>query len=174
MTHRWLPLLTIALAGSAQAAGTLPGFGWFAGMAGSCWVGTFPDGKTEHRQCYTTQFGRFLRGTAALRVRQEGELQLVFEGDSVFAWDESRRKIVYYIWGADGSHRQLEAEYLGDELAFPVPDKSDATKVAYRSVWRRIDSDTFEVRRERPSGDGWGAELKVVYRRTGLDTPKSR
>jgi hypothetical protein len=173
MTHRWLPLLTIALAGLAHAADAVPGFGWFADMAGSCWVGTFPDGKTEHRQCYTTQFGRFLRGTAELRVRENDKLQLVFEGDSLFTWDEGRRKIVYYIWGSDGSHRQLEAGFLGDELAFPVPDRNDATKVAYRSVWRRTDTDTFEVRRERPSGDGWTTELTVIYRRTGLESAKN-
>jgi hypothetical protein len=174
MTHRWLPLLTLAFAGSAHAADALPGFGWFADMADACWVGAFPDGKTEHSQCYSTQFGKFLRGTAALHVRQESESQLVFEGDSLFAWDEGRKRIVYYIWGSDGSHRQLEAEYLGDELAFPVPDKNDATKVAYRSVWRRIDADTFEVRRERPGGDGWTSELKVVYRRADQRKPASQ
>ena len=39
-----------------------PGFGWFRSVADSCWVGQFPDGRTEHTQCYTSQFGKFLRG----------------------------------------------------------------------------------------------------------------
>jgi len=144
--------LLVVLSASVDAQAIDPGFGWFADLAGSCWVGLLPDGETEHTQCYETQFHKFLRGAAVLKTQREGQWQPVFEGDSLFAWDETRKAIVYYIWGSDGSHRPLEARYVGDELSFPVPARADASKVAYRSVWRRIDPDTFEVRRERPDG----------------------
>jgi hypothetical protein len=49
---------------------------------------------------------------------------------------------------------------------FPVPSRADPATVAYRTVWRRLDADSFEVRRERPKGDAWATELTVVYRRT--------
>jgi hypothetical protein len=85
----------------------------------------------------------------------------------LFTWDESRKVIVYYIWGSDGTHRQLEARYVGEELTFPVPLRADPSKVAYRSVWRRLSGDAFEVRRERPKGaDEWTTEVTVLYRRT--------
>lgn len=156
-----------ALVASAPARGVDPGFGWFAGLAGACWTGTFPDGKTEHTQCYMAQFGKFLRGTAALKALKDGQWQTAFEGDSVYAWDASRKAIVYYLWGSDGSHRQLDASYAGDELVFAVPSRADPRTIAYRSVWRRIDADTFEVRRERPNDGAWTTELTVVYRRSG-------
>lgn len=91
----------------------------------------------------------------------------VFEGDSLFAWDEATRSIVYYIWGSDGSHQRLEARYIGEELAFPVPSRKDPAQIAYRSVWRRISDDSFEVRRERPAAGAWSTEMSVVYRRVG-------
>jgi hypothetical protein len=74
---------------------TLLAFGWFAEMVGSCWVGTFPDGKTQHTHCYTAQFDQFIRGTATLSVDGVNK----FSGDSVFAWDDKEKRIVYYIWG---------------------------------------------------------------------------
>jgi hypothetical protein len=148
----------------AAAAPPLSKFGWFADMVGSCWVGTFPDGKTRHSHCYTTQFDRFIRGTATLAVDGTDK----FAGDSVFAWDEKEQRIVYYIWASDGSHRSHEARYAGDELAFPIYSQKDPGKVLYRSVWRRIGADSFQVRREVPEGSGWKTELTVVYRRRPL------
>lgn len=158
--------LLLCLPAMSISAQELPaGFGWFASMAGSCWVGQFPDGRTEHTQCYTSQFGKFVRGTASLAAVKEGTRQHAFEGDSVFAWDGPSGKIVYYIWGSDGSHRQLHAQFVGEELHFPVPSRTEPARVSYRSAWRRIDENTFEVRRERPQGDQWSNELTVIYRK---------
>lgn len=158
-------LATIALgavAGAAQAE--MPaGFAWFAELAGQCWAADFPDGKTRHRQCYTTQFSRFLRGTAQLVV----DGKPMFDGDSIYSWDAAGARIVYTIWGSDGQHRQLDARWVDGELHFPVPARADPARIAFRSVWRRLDASSFEVRRERPpaAGEGaWTVELKVVYR----------
>ena len=88
-----------------------------------------------------------------------------FFGDSVFMWDPKSGRIVYSIWGSDGSLSSHEAHYLGDELSFPVNSRRDPGKLAYRSIWRRIDGESFEVRREVPDGTGWRTELKVLYRK---------
>jgi hypothetical protein len=169
---RLLPTVLAGLVfahGSAAKAATPDGFGWFGNLAGACWTGTFPDGKTTHTQCYTRQFDKFVRGTATLAEQRDGAAQTLFEGDSVFAFDEGTRRIVYYIWGSDGVHRRLEAHYIGDELAFPVESRKQPGQIAYRSVWRRLGDDAFEVRRERPSASEWNVELRVVYRRISLD-----
>ena len=158
-------LLSCAASTGAQAPAALAQFGWFAELAGACWSGRFPDGKTVHTQCYTTQFDRFLRGTATLAVDRDGRLERQFEGDSLFAVDRNSGRIVYFIWGSDGSHGRLEASWLGDELAFPVPSRKDPAQIAYRSVWRRLAPDAFEVRRERPAGAAWSTEFTVTYRK---------
>jgi hypothetical protein len=95
-----------------------------------------------------------------------------FSGDSLFAWDEAEQKIIYYIWGADGSHSRHEAYYEGQDLVFPVNSKSDPGTIAYRSLWRRVDDSTIEVRRQVPEGpqDGslaefnWRTELMVYHK----------
>lgn len=151
----------------AQSQSLPQGFGWFATLAGSCWSADFPDGKTRHEQCYTTQFNRFMRGTATLAAEKDGTHVIAFSGDSHFAWNEVKRAMDYYIWGSDGSYRQLEARYEGDELHFPIPSRTEPQKVSLRSVWRRVDSNTFEVRRERLADGAWKQEFAVTYRRAG-------
>ena len=164
MKHRpWLIAALVFL--SAPSTAAAQEFGWFAQLVGSCWRGVFPDGITSHRQCYTRQFEKFVRGTAELRVRRDGNETVQFQGDSLFTWNPSAKSIDYYIWGSDGSHRQLAAQYVGEELHFPVPSRQDPSKVAFRSVWKRLDESSFEVRRERPLEAGWSVELRVVYRK---------
>jgi hypothetical protein len=146
-------------------------FGWFADVVGSCWEGRFPDGKTLHTHCYTSQFGQFIRGTATLVGEHDGHPRQ-FEGDSMFAWNDKDRRIDYYIWGSDGSHNRLEAYYNGEELVFPVASKKDRSTVVFRSVWRRIDASSFEVRREVPADGGWKTEFTVRYERRPLTEPR--
>jgi hypothetical protein len=65
-----LVLLLVAVASPAQTPGDpLAPFGWFKDLAGSCWSGSNEDGKTLDTQCYSVQFGRFLRGTINLSGR---------------------------------------------------------------------------------------------------------
>lgn len=163
--QRYFVIAFLLFAGAAHAGAPLGKFGWFADVVGTCWVGTFPDSKTQHSHCYTSQFDQFIRGTATLSSEQDGKMKDQFFGDSLFTWDENEKRIVYYIWGSDGSHGKHEAYYSNDELVFPVKSKSDPEKVMFRSVWHRIDSDSFEVRREVPDGEGWKTEMKVLYRK---------
>ena len=167
------PALALLMAGAGSAQSQTADFRWLAGLAGACWSGVFPDGKTRHTQCYRMQFDRFLRGSASLSIEQNGVSRLQFEGDSVFAADPANASIVYYIWGSDGSHRQLSAHFSGDEILFPVPSRKAPHEIAYRSVWRRVSDNAFEVRRERPAAGGWSVELTVMYRRdtTGPRVP---
>jgi ketosteroid isomerase-like protein len=156
-------------AGPLAAATPLAKFGWYADVVDACWVGTFPDGRTQHRHCYTAQFDQFIRGTATLSGDHQGTLTEQFWGDSVFAWNEAEKKITYYIWGSDGSHSRHEAWYEGEDLVFPVHSKTDPGTIAYRSLWRRVDDSTIEVQRQVPEGApaalNWRTELTVVYHR---------
>ncbi len=159
-------LLLALLAPLPLPAQELPaGFGWFRSVVGHCWTGLLPDGSTQHTHCYSSQFGKFIRGTSTLARVRDGNQTILFDGDSLFAWDERNARITYYIWGSDGSHRQLEAQHIGEELVFPVPTRADPAKTAYRSVWRVLHTESIEVRRERPTEDSWTTEFNVVYQR---------
>lgn len=149
---------------AAAGSGPLEAFGWLAELAGSCWKGDHPDGKTSDTQCYLAQYERLLRG--AIKVHREGAPQPVFEGDAVFSPDQTgQKRIVYTQWGTGGAYSTGQITFEGDTLVFrnrqPDGNESDV-----RSVWRRTGPDGYRVTRERSIPEkGWLPLLEVDYRR---------
>jgi hypothetical protein len=158
-----LSLLFVAGAAPAQAQ-----FGWFGGLAGSCWRGEARSDGRSDEQCYRAQFGKFLRGT--IKFYSAGKL--TGEGDSVFAFDPQAKVVIYSQWSSNGGVGFGEATLEGDELIFQNrgPEGSDAPA---RSVWRRVDADSFRVSRERRSESGWNEESRVTYTRVRAAPGKS-
>jgi hypothetical protein len=175
MTHRKAaPLLALLLgfasiltsAADAQpSSDPLAPFGWFKDMAGHCWSGTYPDGTTSDTQCYSVQFGRLLRGTIELSGMHGGQPVDDFQGDSVYAWNPKTNRVQYTFWASDGSYGTGEMYRDGERLVFPPTDAADSPG-AMRSVWRRLDADSFVVTREKRQGETWGKVFEVTYRRT--------
>jgi hypothetical protein len=147
---------------SPQGAPTSPmaSFGWFAGLAGSCWKSSRPDGRSD-LQCYQNQFNRFIRGSIKF---YQGE-KVTGEGDSVFAYDANARLIIYSQWSSNGSVGFGQATLVNGELIFQnhTPDNAEAPT---RSVWRKVDADSFKVSRQRRSDQGaWTEESAITYAR---------
>jgi hypothetical protein len=151
-----------------------PDFGWLSDLVGSCWVAKLPDARL-HTQCYSRQFGHFIRSAATLSQEIDGTWRPIFAGDSVFAADAARH-IVYFTWGSDGGYRQLTAHYEGDQIVFPVAARATPQRVANRTLWKRLDKDSFEVRREKAGDDGksWTEDLKITYRRAPPPESKAK
>lgn len=157
-------LLPLAAAAQQAPRADLSAFRWFAGLAGACWKGDHPDGKTADVQCYSTQYGRFMRGT--IRVHSQADAKAVlFEGDSVFAWDPGAGRIVYTQWASNGSITPAqEASWDGEALRFGSRG-ADGRNGSVRSSWHRVDKDSFRVVRERKEGPLWKEVFSVTYRR---------
>jgi hypothetical protein len=161
-----LILLAAAAQSGPSTAATQPaGFGWFGALAGSCWQGNHPGGRMRDRQCYSTQFGRFMRGTIALGP--PGADTPVHRGDSIFAWDGERQRLIFYFWGSDGRHGVSEGLYDGDLLVFPQAPESAGQAPGRRTVWRRLDADHFRVSVQTREGSDWAERLAVTYARSG-------
>jgi hypothetical protein len=162
----FLVVLTVA-ASAAQAqpsADPLAPFGWFKDLAGYCWSGTQADGKASDTQCYSVQFGRFLRGTIKLSGKHEGQPVDNFGGDSVYAWNPKMNRVHYTLWASDGTYATGAMHVEGERLIFPSanPDSTSAT----RFVWTRVDADNFVVTREKRQGNAWSKVVEVKYRRS--------
>ena len=145
-----------------QGAPTAPlaSFGWFAELAGSCWKGSRAEGRNDV-QCYQKQFNRFIRGS--IKFYQNDKLTA--EADSVFGYDGNARLIIYSQWASNGSMGFGQATLDNADLLFQnhMPDGSEAPT---RSVWRRMDADSFKIVRQRRSGEGaWTDESAVTYAR---------
>jgi steroid delta-isomerase-like uncharacterized protein len=110
------------------------------------------------------QFGRLLRGTIKLSGMHGSQPVANFEGDSVYAWNPQSKRVQYSFWASDGTYGTGEMYAEREQLIFP-PSAADAPG-AMRSVWRRVDADSFVVTREKRQGDAWGKVFEVTYRRS--------
>jgi len=161
-----LGLVTVAASAEEQpSADPLEPFGWFKDMAGYCWSGMHPDGKTTDTQCYSVQFGRILRGTIKLSGTSDDNKPVNFEGDSVYVWNPKIDRVQYTLWANDGTYGTGEMLVIGDHLVFP-PANAD-TPGATRLVWQRVDANSFIVMRERRQQGTWSKVFEVTYRRSG-------
>jgi len=142
---------------------------WLGELAGSCWAGTTEDGKPADTQCYSTQYGNFLRGTIKLQVPRGDEV-VDFEGDSVLAWDPVTGNLEIFYWSSDGAFRRGEATLYKGKYRFQDRPR-DGSPPVRRTIWRRQGPDAFEVTLERRDGDRW-VEVKVVtYERVKPQPP---
>jgi hypothetical protein len=132
---------------------------WLGELAGSCWAGTTEDGKPADTQCYSTQYGNFLRGTIKLQVPR-GDKVVDLEGDSVLAWDPVTGNIEIFYWSSDGTFRRGEATLYKGKYRFQDRTR-DGSPPVRRTIWRRQGPDSFEVTLERRDGDRW-VDVKVV------------
>ena len=150
----------LALPATAQApADPLAPFGWLRQLAGSCWRGEYANTRTSDKQCYEWQYGRFLRGTIELSgVQGEGAAPFDLRGDSVWAWDVARNRVLLTTWASNGTVAAGEAVFEGDLLRVTMGS-------TMRTTWQRLDADAYLVRRERRDGDAWRELLVVRYTR---------
>ena len=130
--------------------------GWLRDLAGHCWQGMQADGAVADTQCYSLQFGRYLRGTIEI-PGTEGEPPKL-RGDSVWSWDAAKQKVTVVTWASAGALGISDAEFEGDRVRFSFGP-------GVRSYWQRTGPDSFVVVRERRDGEGWREERRVNYRR---------
>jgi hypothetical protein len=167
MKRFFVACVLASLTGSAAAqagADPLAPFGWLRQLAGSCWRGEYGNTRTSDTQCYAWQYDRFLRGTIELTGAQgagggAGELR----GDSVWAWDATRKRLLLTTWANNGTLASGEAVFDGDLLRVTM-QRGDAP-ATFRTTWQRLDADAYLVRRERREGDAWREVLVVRYAR---------
>ena len=136
---------------------------WLGELAGACWRGTTADGKPADTQCYSTQYGHFLRGTVRTPVPR-GDRLVDLEGDSVLAWDPESGNLEIFYWASDGSFRRGEATLFKGVYRFQDRTR-DGSPPVKRTIWRRQGPDAFEVTLERRDGDRWVEVRVVTYER---------
>lgn len=155
----------VSLAGSVAYAEEAPlaKFGMLNRLVGSCWQGSY--GKTEDKQCYSSQFGRFLRGTIDLQTSAEDGRRQGYRGDSLFAWNAKQNCIDWFYWSDVGATGAVQATVDGDTVTFLDPPSPKTPEVRTKSVWRMLDADHYEVVRLQGKDAEWKETLRVVYRR---------
>jgi hypothetical protein len=134
-------------------------FTWLRELAGSCWRGASAEGTPADTQCYSIQYGQFVRATTTSKVPR-GARVVDLEVDSVLAWDPRTGNLEIFSWSSDGSFRRSEATLFKGVYRFQ-DRTADGSPPVRRTIWRRQGPDGFAVTLERRDGDRW-VEVKVV------------
>jgi hypothetical protein len=136
-------------------------------LAGSCWQGPFPDGKSTDSHCYKWfQRGRYLRERHEVIGSNPP-----YGGETTFYWDHDT-KTVKYIYLANnggiatgtsiaenGAVKYPDERYIGADGEFFV-----------RAEMKQIDDNSYAMRAEMKGKDGkWAEFVNATYTRKPLN-----
>jgi hypothetical protein len=164
---RWLA--AVLLAGTLQGDSTpRPGAEPGATLApleflvGSCWKGTFPDGRKTDEHCFEWMLGRrFIRDR---HVVEGGE---PYRGESVLGWDTSAKRMGFWYWNSDGLVTVGSIEYRDGGVVFPERYTGPEGEVELEAIWSRRGKDAYHVLQRRRTPKGWETLWTMELRRQG-------
>jgi hypothetical protein len=135
-----------------------PEFGWLGDLVNACWRGDRTEsGRGGETFCYMLQYGRMIRA---------GVKTPVFELEAVFGIDLETRRPVYMQWASNGFISPGDITIEGETLVFINRTAEGVPSKTARSIWSRVDVDTYRVRREtRDEAGGWKEFSTVDYHR---------
>ncbi len=132
-------------------------------LAGHCWKGSFPNGKSTDEHCFEWMLdGHTLRDRHV--VKAEGKPDYV--GETIYYWD-SEKKIVTYLYVENlGGFSTGTALAEGRALVFPVARYVEGGKaLMYRTRWTRGGDTSYEVANEIQNKDQWVVAFKLTMQK---------
>ena len=158
-------LALAALAGAAHAANEPAALLQpMAFLAGHCWKGTFPDGKTTDEHCFSWLYGgRVLRDAHV--VRSPGKPDGA--GESTYYVDSAGNHVEFLYIENGGGFSRGTVESLPEAILFPDTQYiADGEALVYRARWTRQGERAYEAWSEAQGPDGWTTMFKVLLKRT--------
>ena len=134
-----------------------------APLAGSCFLGTFADGKTRDFICYEWMWGgKFLRS----RHRVIGGAG-PYAGETLISHDASTGKLAYDYYNSAGGivRGRFEAVPGGFDFGSDKVEMAGAP-VELRSTWRWT-GDGYRAVSEKRVGDAWSPFMTIDFVRSG-------
>ena len=141
----------------AESVSPLAALGW---LAGSCWTGTFSDGKTKDFICYEWALGgKHLRS----RHHVEGGQQ-PYSGEAFYSYDRKAKTIHYNYFNSDGDVLRGEVVLTADGATFPSEKVTiDGKSSEIRSTWKRKGPDAYAAVTERLFGEEWRLLFAIEF-----------
>ena len=157
--------LLIALSTVAQQPLLNPRLEPLAFLVGSCWRGTFPDGRQTDTHCFTPAHG----GAFVRDLHVVAGAARPYSGETLYRWDGAAGQIRFDYYASDGSHSGGAALPAADGLAFPAETHRapDGSETVIRSSWTRDGADAYLVRAEARQVERWRELWRMRMVRTG-------
>lgn len=134
-------------------------------LVGSCWRGTFPDGRRTDTHCFTAFYGgAFVRDHHVV-----GGAPQPYEGETFYRWDAAARQIRYDYYASDGMHTSGSATPTVTGLGFPeeTAQGPNGTMMTIRSAWARDGDNAYISRAEMRQGESWREMWHMRLERVG-------
>jgi hypothetical protein len=145
----------------ASPAAALAPLEW---LAGSCWNGTFSDGKTRDFVCYEWMLGgQFLRSR-----HRSSRGDRPYLGETIFGRGPAGAGLAFTYFNSDGETLRGAIVPTAEGFAFPEESVDAGGKsLRLRSVWRRSGPDRYLAVTERLDGDLWRPMMTIDFVRGG-------
>lgn len=155
--------ILLAAAFAVQAAPSInPHLEPLAFLLGSCWRGTFPDGRQTDTHCFTPMYG----GAFVRDMHVVENAPAPYSGETLYRWNAEAGGIEYDYYASDGSHSRGAARPALNGLTFPgeAHRAPDGGETQIRSSWTRDGSDAYVVLAEALQGGVWRKlwEMRMV------------
>ena len=129
-------------------------------LVGSCWAGTFADGKTTDTHCFDWILDRkFIRDNHVVASEPR------YEGETTYAWDATAKRVVYRYVSSAGLLLDGTMESQGGQLISVGQYTGEKGPVNVRAVWTRLSDSTYRAESYEKAGDEWKLMFTVQYRR---------
>lgn len=129
-------------------------------LVGSCWRGTFPDGRHVDEHCFDWMYdGKFIRDRHEVRGGDP------YRGETVYSVDPLSRRVAFWYWSSDGMTMTGQVVPRGDTLVFPVRYTTAHGEAELKAVWTRRGPDAYHVVQSQRAGDGWTTMWEMDFRR---------
>jgi hypothetical protein len=149
-----------AVAAAAGADAPVAGYQPLAYLVGHCWRGSFPGGAVSDEHCFSWVYGgKFVRDQHTVHHADGKPDDL---GESIYVWDTATQQLQYlYIESAGGFSRGTVTSEA-DALVFPAtPYVEKGVTQTYRSRWRRVGADAYDVLTEFLVKGSWTPGFSV-------------
>lgn len=130
-------------------------------LLGSCWTGTFPDGRSTDTHCFEPMFGgRFIRDRHEVRGGKQP-----YSGETIYAWDAKTSQVTYTYWASDGGVSSGRMLHHPPDLIFPEAHSSDGGEITMKNVWTPRGDDAFDMVVTKRTEAGWEEMWRMSLRR---------
>ena len=139
----------------------------FAFLAGSCWEGPFPDGKSVDSHCFKWfQKGRYLRERHEVKGSKPP-----YGGETTYYWDHEAKTVKYIYWTNTGGYSTGSARAENGSLKFPDERYVDAKEItSIHAEIRQVDSDTYTMTSDMTGKGGKTVPMQnATYKRKPLN-----
>ena len=155
------PSASVALAVAGGAGAPSSKLAPMAFLAGQCWRGTMPDGKTTDTHCFDWLLnGHYLRDHHVVRLAGRPD----YVGESLYYYDHERKQVAYIYYENNGNYSR--GLMMGDDKRLVFPDaqfQMPNAKLTYRASWTRIDDNSYQATSEFLKGGKWELEQTVRF-----------